>query len=77
MKAFAIEGKTLSSKTTRILNFVSHVFEGHRSWNSGISCSITTAKQSLILYYFLCAKNSENDKENIFTFYQLLKSPGR
>lgn len=51
MNAFAIEGKTLPSKTIRILNLVSLFFEGQPSWNRSTPCHITTGKQSLILYY--------------------------
>lgn len=36
-----------------------------------------TNLNSLLLKRRLCAKNNENNKKNIFTFYKLLKLPGR
>lgn len=51
MKAFATEGKTLSVKNYKDIIFVlSHLFEGQLSWNRSTPCSLTTGKQTLILY---------------------------
>lgn len=36
-----------------------------------------TKLNSLLFKRSLCAKSNENNKKNIFTFYQLLKLPGR
>lgn len=70
MNAFAIEGKTLPSKTIRILNLVSLFFEGQPSWKHSMPYNYRKTKfNSLLFKRSLCVKNNENNKKNIFTFY--------